>query len=611
MNKKLSVLIIEDNETDAYLNIRQLQKEGYEVISTLVETKNQFCDALKKQTWDVILADYSLPVFDAPTALETLHETGLDIPFIVISGVMGEDRAVEMMKAGTHDYFMKNKLALLGSAIERELREAESRKERKRTEQALFQSQRDLQLLFDSIDDFLFITKTSGIILQTNLVLETRLGYSAEELRQMNIMDLLVTEAVISSGGDSLSLNIKYLDAPLRKKDGTLITAETKITHGVWGNEAVLIAITRDLTEWKNSEMARQKSEIQYRNIFENANDAIFLISENRFIECNQKSVEMYGCENKQDLLNRYPWEFSPQFQPDGTNSIPQASRFLSLAYSGSPQRFYWKHFRKNGSEFDCEVSLNSVEFEGATVVQAIVRDISDRIRAEEILKESKEQLKVFAAHLQTVREDERILIARELHDNLGQNLTGLRMDISRIIKKLNKLEMREEIQSVMTLSKEMIPIIDATIEQVRKISSDLRPRVLDELGLISAIEWQIEQFSERSGIDCTLVNNIDSIDIEKKHKTGIFRIFQEALTNIVRHAKATIVEVNIYQIDGWVMFEITDNGIGINDAKLEDRNSLGLLGMRERAILFGGILEITGRIGEGTKVLLKIPIQQ
>ena len=468
MDKKLSVLIVEDNETDAYLNIRQLQKDGYEIVSALVETRDQFREVLLKQPWDVILADYNLPQFDAPGALEILHESGLDIPFIVISGAIGEDKAVEMMKAGTHDYFMKNKLTRLASAIERELREAESRKNRKLAEKALYQSQQDLQLLFNSIDDFLFITNTSGKIIKTNLVIEERLGYTAEELKLMNITELLIIDnknGEIKSDEEIFSQSTNYLAAPLQKKEGTLIPAETKITHGIWGNENVLISITRDLTEWKNSELEREKSEIKYRNLFEGANDAIFLISDFRFIECNQKSVEMYGCDSKLDLLTMAPWEFSLPKQPDGKDSIEQSKILIGLAVSGIPQRFYWKHIKKNGDLFDCEVSLNSVEFDGGIVVQSIVRDISERIHAEEVLKESREQLKVFAAHLQTVREDERIAIARELHDNLGQNLTGMRMDISRIIKKLKELDGNNQTKHILNEAKEMIPLIDSTID--------------------------------------------------------------------------------------------------------------------------------------------------
>jgi signal transduction histidine kinase len=237
-----------------------------------------------------------------------------------------------------------------------------------------------------------------------------------------------------------------------------------------------------------------------------------------------------------------------------------------------------------------------------------VIRDITKHKDATEEMLESQKQLKSFAAHLQTIKEEERIEIARELHDNLGQNLTALRIDISRLIKKINEADEKSNIKSIVVQAGELIPLIDATIQLVRKISRGLRPRGLDELGLVHAIEWQIEGFSKRTGISCKLELEVQTIEIEDTDKIAFSRIFQEALTNIMRHANATQVIVRISKKNYSTILEVKDNGIGINESQISDIESLGLTGMRERAVLLGGKLMIKGKKGKGTVVTLSIP---
>jgi PAS domain S-box-containing protein len=250
--------------------------------------------------------------------------------------------------------------------------------------------------------------------------------------------------------------------------------------------------------------------------------------------------------------------------------------------------------------------------FEDDKVVRVItvIRDISNRKLTEEHILDSQKQLKTFAAHLQTIREDERVVISRELHDNLGQILTALRIDLSRLIKKLNEKDKEQDIRSLADHAAELMPLIDSSIQMTRKISRELRPRILDELGLVAAIEWQIGEFIKRTGISCTFHSDVQKIEIEVRNKIAVFRIIQEALTNIVRHAQATRVAISIRKKNQSIIIEVKDYGSGISDNDISGANSLGLTGMRERAVLLGGTLMIKGKSGKGTTVRLSIPLK-
>jgi PAS domain S-box-containing protein len=230
--------------------------------------------------------------------------------------------------------------------------------------------------------------------------------------------------------------------------------------------------------------------------------------------------------------------------------------------------------------------------------------DITTRKQAQEELESSHERLRALAAHLQAAREEERTRVAREIHDELGQALTGIKMDLAWLRKKLPKEHdaLREKTES-------MLGLMDQTIQSVRRISTELRPGVLDDLGLTAAIEWQIHEFQKRTGIKCQLAARLEDIGLDRPRSTALFRIFQETLTNIARHAHATKVSIKLEQNNGDVSLHVQDNGNGIPKSKLSDPRSLGILGMRERALLLGGEVFIQGTRGKGTKVTARIPI--
>jgi PAS domain S-box-containing protein len=237
------------------------------------------------------------------------------------------------------------------------------------------------------------------------------------------------------------------------------------------------------------------------------------------------------------------------------------------------------------------------------------VQDVTQLKRAEEKLKATTEQLRALSARLQSAREEESIRIAREIHDELGSALARLKWDLEGIKKTFSEPGKRSKVPDLKKKLAAMLGLTDTTINTVRRIASDLRPSVLDILGSMAAIEWQARQFQDRTGIVVHCDSLLANVDLNQEQSTAVFRIFQEALTNILRHAQATRVDVTMVEEAGALVLTIRDNGRGITEDEKSGQVAIGLLGMRERAHLIGGEIDITGVEGEGTTVTVRIPI--
>jgi two-component system sensor histidine kinase UhpB len=258
---------------------------------------------------------------------------------------------------------------------------------------------------------------------------------------------------------------------------------------------------------------------------------------------------------------------------------------------------------RKDKRQIPVEISSHVFEYDDRPTVLSIARDITKRKKVEQKLYKTSEQLRSLASKLQTIREEERTMIAREIHDELGQVLTVLKIQISLLGNKLhhNQKSERNRIESV-------IQIIDKTVESVQRITAKLRPGILDELGLVPAIEWQSQDFQNQTGIQCDYSLPKQEINLTEEKSTAIFRIYQEALTNIARHSGADKVSVSMKQENEHLVLEITDNGRGILQSQVEDASSLGILGMKERALILGGNVNFYGSSGQGTNVKVEMP---
>jgi signal transduction histidine kinase len=261
--------------------------------------------------------------------------------------------------------------------------------------------------------------------------------------------------------------------------------------------------------------------------------------------------------------------------------------------------------FSRGDATYPVELSLATTQFHGETLLTAVFRDLNERQQFERKLFESNRQLQELSELQEKVREQERSRISRELHDELGQSLTGIRMEVSWLGRHLDREpgELGARILAIKTL-------IDQTIKSVRRISSDLRPLVLDDLGFAAAAGWYVDQFSARSGLNVTLA--LPDHDPERGGivATTLFRILQESLTNASRHANATTVRVELQYDEREWKLTISDNGAGF-DSKTEKDEGIGLIGMRERVQALGGRFSLTAAPGKGCSIEAVIPIEK
>jgi signal transduction histidine kinase len=242
-------------------------------------------------------------------------------------------------------------------------------------------------------------------------------------------------------------------------------------------------------------------------------------------------------------------------------------------------------------------------------LVGAVVTCLLDRLTERTLaLGEANDRLRSVSASLQRAREQESARIAREIHDQLGSALTILRWDLEGLDRSLSDPSAPHDPDERKHKIAAMMKLTDQTVDSVRRIASELRPSILDDLGLVEAVEWQTRQFQARTGIICRFECSLESVDLSPEQSTAVFRILQEALTNVLRHAQATQVDIVMEQLDGSFVVTVTDNGRGITQDQRKRRSSLGLGGMQERALIVGGAVDVAGEEGKGTRVTVRIP---
>jgi PAS domain S-box-containing protein len=342
----------------------------------------------------------------------------------------------------------------------------------------------------------------------------------------------------------------------------------------------------------KDTESRLSTSEERYRSLFQHANDAILLIEESHIIECNHKAEEMFRASHDQ-LVDKLPSEVSARIQPDGKLSVDKEQGLMELAFSGQEQRFEWRYQRFDGELFYAEVCLNRLNIDNRPILMGIIRDITDRKRAEEALKQAQREKEEAAAV-------ERTRLARDLHDAVSQTLFSASL-IADVLPRLwdkNVDEGRRRLEEIRQLSR-------GALAEMRTLLFELRPAALADAELGYLLHQLAESVTGRSRIPVE-VHVEGECDLQPEIKVALYRITQEALNNVAKHAGASSARVNLNCDSGEILLVISDNGKGFDVAKVHPE-SLGIGIMRERAKGVGAELKIASKIGDGSEVIVKL----
>jgi PAS domain S-box-containing protein len=360
------------------------------------------------------------------------------------------------------------------------------------------------------------------------------------------------------------------------------------------GAPVKIVGTAQDVTERKQAEDALAR----YAAIIESSEDAIITTTlDGTIVSWNPGAERLYGYRAGEV-------EGHPIFVLIPTSGREEWTQILDRVRRGEHVEHHeTARVHRDEHPVHVSVSVSPIKDPAGRIIGAasIARDITERRHAAEALARSRSQLQAFAGRLRAARETERSQIAREIHDELGQALTALKMDLFTLKNGIP--------QALMGRADGMAALIDQMVDKVRTLAADLRPAVLDNLGLVAAVEWTVRQFAQRTGIRCSLDLPREQIGLDVERSTDIFRILQEALTNIVRHAAATEVVVHLRTTPCELVLEVHDNGRGITEAETVDAQSFGLLGIRERALSCGGEVGVRAAPHGGTSVTLCIPL--
>jgi PAS domain S-box-containing protein len=391
------------------------------------------------------------------------------------------------------------------------------------------------------------------------------------------------------------------------RANGEEFPIEASISQHVEAGRRLFTVILRDVSERVASEEALGRSEGRLRGILDSAMDAIITVDEaHRIVLFNMAAEDTFLCPRAEALGAPLSWFIPERYRPAHGAHIERFGAAGAAARRMGVARVVMG-VRRNGEEFPIEASISQTIEHGQRFYTVILRDVTARVRADEALKRSKEEIQHLALAASAAREQEKRRIARELHDELGQALTALKMDLGT----LRDAGVGVDRPDTANTLESMQQVLDATVAAARRISSDLRPMMLDDLGLTAAAEWLAQNFTDRTGVPCELVlDESADLDLPDPYATAVFRVLQESLTNVAKHAEATQVEATLERTADDVVLTVRDNGRGFAPGSEAKRGSFGLVGLRERAYLLGGSVRIDSAPGQGVFIEFRLPFR-
>lgn len=469
-----------------------------------------------------------------------------------------------------------------------------------RAEESLRESEERYRDLVENSHELICTHDLDGRVLSANRAAAVALGYDREAfVGKGNVRDILAPEV-----RDQFT---DYMTALQEKgfTSGIMVVKTSSGEKRVWeyynslrteGVAAPIVrGMARDITEQRRAAKAVRESEERYRELFENSKDAIYIHDlHGRYSSVNRAAEELTGYSREEIVGKHYSNFISPRF-------LKEARENFCLKFDVPAETTYEAEVVcRNGKRIPVEVTSRMIHKDGAVIgVQGVVRNISERKRAEDVLQ-------TYSRRLMEAQEIERQKIARELHDEIGQVLTAVRLNLQAIQESCDTDKCLPRID-------ESVTIIDEALDQVRELSLELRPSLLDELGLVAALRWYAARYSSRSGIAAAVICNSEINGVPYEVGTACFRIAQEALTNSARHARATKATVCVEKCNGELRLSIRDNGVGFDSRLFLNgmaSSALGLHGMQERALAVSGRVQINSQIGKGTDITVVVPLK-
>jgi PAS domain S-box-containing protein len=380
------------------------------------------------------------------------------------------------------------------------------------------------------------------------------------------------------------------------------VPVATRGEKDILGNAVVRMKENLQLYAKVNKENLEHLSQMaqKYRTIFYKSPlpKWIYDYDTLQFLDVNEAAIAHYGYSYK-EFLSMKITDVRP---PEDVPKLMEDIKNIESGTNDSSQN--WRHRKKNGEIIIVHLTSHFIDYSNRRARIVVINDITDKLKSEESLRQSHEELRNLASRLQDIREEERANMAREVHDVLGQQVTCIKMDFSWLAKRIdnNDPDIKEKID-------ETTKLLDNTATIVRKIASELRPSILDDFGLVEALEWQSREFEKRSGIHIDYTSSVPAIVIPKNVTIALFRIYQESLTNVARHSQATKAVVTFELKNNVLILTITDNGKGFDVSAIGQKKTLGLLGMSERTIMIGGKYHIDSHPGKGTVVTVEVPL--
>lgn len=399
-------------------------------------------------------------------------------------------------------------------------------------------------------------------------------------------------EAPMAKAGSFFGLRADGSEFPI---DGIVSRVDPASNEGPHRFFTLLL---RDLSEEKTLEAELADWKSRFMLIFDLAPVAMWVVDVDKVMSANRACAGLFGAIDRAQIVGQSIYALLHPASHEGVK------RQVDLTLSGQAQAALVTEriARLDGAEREVEIAIAALPDHGSTTLQMVITDVTQREEDRTLLERSHRKLRRLSASVVEAREDERGRIARELHDELGQRLSALKMGLESLGHEIHEAAYDKRIAA-------MTEMLDDTVASVRRIASDLRPMMLDDLGLNAAIEWLARESARRMGIEVTVrVGEVEPA-LDSRASTSVYRMVQEALTNVARHARATDVSIELRQSAGELVLTVHDNGVGFPMRNARKEGSFGLMGMRERANLLGGTLETDNPPGGGGRITVRLPL--